>query len=138
MGLAENHLDVIASNSAIAGRENQKFTKGLVHEYQDIFQGIGKLTDVKTETLCSARRQSSHPKAKTNIHPLEGQIGQMLKRWEEMDIIEDVGDEPTWYSNVVLTPKRDGDSIRASLGMTKAIHFIKKTRHLSHLEGAGN
>ena len=43
-----------------------------------------------------------------------------------MDIIEDVRDEPTeWCSNVVLTSKKDGENIRASLDMTDA----KRTRH---------
>ena len=48
-----------------------------------------------------------------------------------MDIIEDVGDKPTeWCSNVVLTPKKDGENIRASLDMTDAKKYIfKRTRH---------
>ena len=47
-----------------------------------------------------------------------------------MDIIEDVRDEPTeWCSNVVLTPKKDGENIRASLEMTDANKYIKRTRH---------
>ena len=47
-----------------------------------------------------------------------------------MDIVEDVGDEPTeWCSNVVLTPKKDGQNIRASLHMTDAKKYIKRTRH---------
>jgi len=33
--------------------------------------------------------------------------------------IEDVGDEPRdWCSIMVLTPKKDGESVRASLDMT--------------------
>ena len=47
-----------------------------------------------------------------------------------MNIIEDVGDEPTdWCSNVVLTPKKGGENIRASLYMTEANKYIKITRH---------
>ena len=47
-----------------------------------------------------------------------------------MDIIEDVGDEPTeWCSNVVLTPKKDRENIRASLHMTDANKYIKRTRN---------
>ena len=47
-----------------------------------------------------------------------------------MDIIEDVGNKPTvWCSNVVITPKKDGESIRASLDMTDANQYIKRTRH---------
>ena len=47
-----------------------------------------------------------------------------------MDIIEDVGDEPTeWCSNAVLIPKKDGENIRPSLDMTDASKYIKRTRH---------
>ena len=46
------------------------------------------------------------------------------------DIIEDVGDEPTdWCSNVVLTPKKDGETVRASLDMTDVNRYTKRTRH---------
>ena len=34
-----------------------------------------------------------------------------------------------WYSNVVLVPKKDGENIRASLDMTDANKYIKRTRH---------
>ena len=55
---------------------------------------------------------------------------EILEKWEEMDTIEDVGDESTeWCSNVVLTPKKDRENIRASLGMTDASKYIKRTRH---------
>ena len=47
-----------------------------------------------------------------------------------MDIIEDVGDEPTeWCNNVVLTPKKDRENIRASLHMADANKYIKRTRN---------
>ena len=47
-----------------------------------------------------------------------------------MDIIEDVRDEPTeWCSKVVLTRKKDGENIKASLDMTDANKYIKRTRH---------
>ena len=55
---------------------------------------------------------------------------QILDRLQDLDIIEDVGDEPTdWCSNVVLTPKKDGESVRASLDMTDVNKYIKRTRH---------
>lgn len=50
-----------------------------------------------------------------------------------MDIIEDVGDGPKeWCSNVVLTPKKDGGNIKASLDMTDANKCIKRTRQSFH------
>ena len=62
--------------------------------------------------------------------PLKDKFDEILDKWEKMDILEDVGDEPTeWCTNVVLTPKKDGENIRASLDMTNAINHMKRTRH---------
>ena len=53
-----------------------------------------------------------------------------------MDIIEDVRDEPKeWCSNVVLTRKKDGENIKASLDMTA--HKENQTYH-PHLKRAGD
>lgn len=71
--------------------------------------------------------------------PLKEKFGQILDRWHNLDIIEDVGDEPTdWCSNVVLTPKKDGESVRAGLDMTDFNKYIKRTRHQTHPKGTGN
>ena len=63
-------------------------------------------------------------------------IYEILDKWEEMDIIEDVRDEPKeWCSNVVLTRKKDGENIKASLDMTA--HKENQTYH-PHLKRAGD
>ena len=44
--------------------------------------------------------------------PLKDKLDQILDRWHNLDIMEDVRDEPTdWCSYVLLTPKKDGESI---------------------------
>lgn len=66
---------------------------------------------------------------RVSIPPKE-KFDQILDRWHTLDIIEDVGEEPTdWCVNVVLTPKRDGEIVRASLDMTDVNKYIKRTRH---------
>ena len=41
--------------------------------------------------------------------PLKEKFDKILDQWHALDIIEDVGDEPTdWCSNVVVTPKKEG------------------------------
>ena len=72
--------------------------------------------------------------------PLKEKFGQILDRWHNLDIIEDVGDEPTdWCSNVVLTPKKDGESVRAGFDMTDVnkVHQEDKAHH-THPKGTGN
>ena len=76
---------------------------------------------IQTRTAPCRNREEYLYHFKTNL---------ILDKWEQMDIIEDVGDKPTeWCSNVVLTPKKDGENIRASLDMTDANKHIKRTRH---------
>lgn len=71
--------------------------------------------------------------------PLKEKFDKILDRWHALDIIEDVGDQPTdSCSNVVLTPKKDGESVRASLDMTDVNKYIKRTRHTIPIKGAGN
>ena len=58
--------------------------------------------------------------------PLKKTFDQILDRWH----LHDVGDEPTdWCSNVVITSKRDSESVRASLDMTNVNKYIKRARH---------
>lgn len=62
--------------------------------------------------------------------PLRKKFDQIMDRWQVLDIIKDVGDEPPdWCSNVVLTPKKDGESVRARLDMTDVNKYVKRTRH---------
>ena len=64
-----------------------------------------------------------------NISTAQDKSDEILDKWEEREIIVDVGNEPTeWCSNVVLTPKKDGENIRASLDMTYANKYIERTR----------
>ena len=58
---------------------------------------------------------------------------EILDKWEEMDVI-DVGDEPTeWCSNVGLTPKKDGEIIRAGQPGHEKCQEVHKENQTSHL-----
>ena len=60
--------------------------------------------------------------------PLKEKFDQILDRWQSLNIIEDVGDEPTdWCSKVVVTPK-DSENIRARLDTTDINKYVKRTR----------
>ena len=50
---------------------------------------------------------------------MKEKFDQILDIWHSLDIIEDVGDElRDWCRIMVLTPNKDGESVRASLDMT--------------------
>ena len=68
--------------------------------------------------------------------PLKEQFDQILDRWHTLDIIADVGDGPKdWCSNVVLTPKKDGESVRVSLETKDVNKYIKRTWHTIPTQG---
>lgn len=130
MGLVEYHLDLTTSTPQPIMGENRQTVVDLVEEYNDVFSGMGKLKGVKVKLHVDPDAKGAVQKQRRIAIPLKDKFDQILSKWEEMDIIEDVGDEPTdWCSNVVLTPKKDGENIRASLDMTDANKHIKRTRH---------
>ena len=106
-------------------------TIDLVEEYKDVFSGLGKLRGVKVKLHMDPDAKGSMQKQRRISLPLKDKFDEILDKWGQMDIIEDVGDEPTeWCSNVVLTPRKDRENIRASLDMTDANKYIiKRTRH---------
>ena len=130
MGLVEYHLDLTLSTPSPVMGESRQSTVDLIEEYQDVFSGLGKLKGVKVKLHVDPEAKGAVQKQRRISLPLKDKFDQILNKWEDMDIIEDVGDEPTdWCSNVVLTPKKDGENIRASLDMTDANKHIKRTRH---------
>ena len=102
----------------------------LIAEYEAVFPGIGKLKGVTVKLHVVPEAPGAIQKQRRVSMPLKEKFGQTLDRWHNLDIIEDAGDEPTdWCSNVVLTPKKDGESVRAGLDMTDINKYIKRTRH---------
>ena len=128
MSLVEYHLD-LTSRVPLPIKGMTQATVDLVEEYNDVFSGLGKLKGVKVKLHVDPDAKGAAQKQRRIALPLKDKFDQLLNKWEKMDIIEDVGDEPTdWCSNVVLTPKKDRENIRASLDMTDANKYIKRTR----------
>ena len=110
--------------------ENRQATVDLIEGYKDVFSGLGKLKGVKIKLHVDPDVKGAVQKQRTISLPLKDKFDQILHKWEEMDIIEDAGDEPTdWCSNVVLDPKKEGENIKANLNMTDTNKYIKRTRH---------
>ena len=104
--------------------------KNLIAEYEDVFTGIGKLYGVTVKLQVVPEAPGAIQKQKRVSIPLKEKFDLVLDRWHTPDIIEDVGDERTdWCRNVVLTPKKDGESVRARLDMTDVNKHIKRARH---------
>jgi len=130
MGLVEYHLDLTTSTPLPIMGETRQVAADLVEEYKDVFSGLGKLRGVKVKLHMDPDGKGAVQKQRRISLPLKDKFDEILDKWEQMDMTKDVGDEPTeWCSNVVLTPKKDGENTRASLDMTDANKYIKRTRH---------
>ena len=111
-------------------RESQKATVELVEKYKDVFLSLGELKGVKVRLQVDPDANDAVQKQRTISLPLKHKFDEIIDKWEELDITEDVGTEPKfWCSDVVLIPKKDREHIRASLDTTDANKFIKRTRH---------
>ena len=136
MSVVDYHLDLTSSTPLPGMGETQQETVDLVEEYKDVFSGLGKLRGVKVKLHMDPDTKGAMQKQRRISLPLKDKFDEILDKWEEMDIIEDVRDEPTeWCSNVVLTRKKDGENIKASLDMTA--HKENQTYH-PHLKRAGD
>ncbi|PFX21298.1 Retrovirus-related Pol polyprotein [Stylophora pistillata] len=102
------------------GRQVRAIEERTGHKHETTRGGnIGKLKGVTVELHVVPEAPGAIQKQRRISIPLKKKFDKILDRWHALDIIEDVGDEPRdWCSNVVLTPKKDGESVRASLDMT--------------------
>ena len=128
MGLVVYHLDLTRSTPLPVMGETGQMTIDLVKMYKDVFLHLGKLRGVKVKLHMDPDSKGTVQKQRRITLPLKGKFDEILDKWEKMDIIEDVGNEPTeWCSNVALTLKKDRKNIR--LAMTDANKYLKRTRH---------
>jgi len=80
---------------------------------------IGKLKGVTVKLHVVPNTPAAVQKQRRVSIPLKEKFDQILDIWHSLDIIEDVGDElRDWCRIMVLTPNKDGESVRASLDMT--------------------
>ena len=93
MGLVEYHLDLTLRTPSPVMGESRQSTVDLIEEYQDVFSGLGKLKGVKVKLHVDLDAKGAVQKQRRISLPLK--FDQILNKWEDMDIIEDVGDEPT-------------------------------------------
>ena len=91
------------------------------------------------KAACSTRGPRCYSETKKNIHTPKRKVWSNPGQVAQSRHHKDVGDEPTdRCSNVVLTPKKDGESVRAGLDMTDVNKYIKRTRYHTHPKGTGN
>ena len=92
MGLEEYHLDLKSSTPLPVMGESRQPIVDLNEEYKDVFSGLGKLKGVKVKLEVDPDAKDAVQKQRRISLPLKDKFDQILNKWEEMDIIEDLGD----------------------------------------------
>ena len=129
-GLIEYHIEQTTKAPSPVMEVERKEIKTLIAEYENVFIVIGKRKVVTVKLHVVPEAPGVIQKQRRVSIPTKKKFDQILDRLHTLGIIEDVGDEPTdWCSNVVLAPKKDGESVRASLDMMDVNKYIKRTRH---------
>ena len=102
----------------------------LIQEYDEIFHGVGKLTDVKVKLHV-------HPDVKPVVQPtrripfaIRHQVETELQRLHDFDIIEEAQGATPWVSPIVVFPKpNDPENIRLFIDMHLPNTAIERERH---------
>ena len=104
----------------------------LVSEYDDLFQGLGKLRNVKVKLhIDDTVKPVAQPHRRIPFH-VRKQLEQELKRDEELGVIERVEGSTPWVSPLVVVPKpKTEGQIRVCVDMRQANEAIVRERHIT-------
>ena len=102
-------LEILTQVNSIDQASAQGELDALLKEYDDIFQGLGKVTDFEHKITIDpeVKPVSQHLRRipVSQIEPVNNELVRML----EQDIIEEVTEASPWVSNLVIVPKKSGD-----------------------------
>ena len=103
----------------------------LCEENPELFQGIGKLKDVKVKLYIDEKVQPvAQPHRRIPYH-MRKKVESEIQRLESLDIIEKVEGPTPWVSPIVAAPKpKKPDEIRICVDMRHPNIAIKRTRHI--------
>lgn len=103
----------------------------LVEKTPQLFEGMGKLKDVKVKFYVDESVQpTAQPHRRIPFH-LRKKVEAELKRLEQLDVIEKVDGPTPWVSPIVVAPKpKKPEEIRICVDMRLPNQAIKRTRHI--------
>lgn len=108
-------------------------TDNIINQYQDRFEGIGKLTGTKCKLhVDTSVTPVAQPHRRIPFH-VRRKVEDELKRLQSLDIIEPVNDKPTpWISPIRVVPKpKNPDAIRLCIDMRAVNEAIARERHVT-------
>lgn len=104
----------------------------ILSEYNDLFQGMGKLKDVQVKLhIKKDVTPVTQPHRRVPFH-VRKRIEAELQRLEDLDVIEKVNGPTPWVSPIVAVPKpKDPDAVRICVDMRVPNQAIERERHLT-------
>ena len=106
-------------------------TPDVCDEFPELYEGIGKMTDVKVKFHVDSEVKSKQQSHRRIPFHMRKRVEDELKRLEQLDIIEKVDGPTPWVSPIVVAPKpKKPDEIRICVDMRMPNQAIKRTRHI--------
>ena len=104
----------------------------LVTQYQDLFQGLGKLKDYQVQLhIDEGVTPVAQPHRRVPFH-VRKQLEEQLKQDEELGVIERVEGPTPWVSPVVVAPKpKSPGKVRVCVNMRRANTAVQRERHIT-------
>lgn len=122
-------LKIVNSMSAEAGSPTQS---QLLHEYQDLFQGIGKLKDFQVKLhIDDSVQPVVQPHRRIPFH-MRKTVERELHELQEKGVTERVSGPTPWVSPIVVTPKpKNPERARICVDMRLPNTAIQRERHIT-------
>ena len=111
-------------------KRRQRNVADLVKQYNDVFNGIGKMKGVKVKLDIDKTVEPVAQRHRRVPFHLREKLEMELDRLEEAGVIEKVNAATGWVSPLVITPKKGTDDIRMCVDMVQANKAIKRVRHV--------
>ncbi|KAK3726803.1 hypothetical protein QZH41_007213 [Actinostola sp. cb2023] len=129
---ASQNLDLISVASPLSSTDQRPEITRLVHEYSDLFTGLGKLKDFQVKLHIDDNVQpSAQPRRRIPFH-VRKQLEEQLERDERNGVIEKVEGPTPWVSPVVIAPKpKQPGKIRMCVDMRQANQAVQRERHIT-------
>ncbi len=121
-------------NTTMVGNGLPMNTSVLIHEFEDVFQGIGKLKDCKVSTNVNNKFPPVAQPARRIPFHIRKSLSSQLKDLEQQGIIERVPENTStpWVSPLVVFPKqKNPEELRICVDMRKVNQVVERVRHPS-------
>ena len=122
-------LGILTQVNSVGQNSNQSELDSLLKEYDDVFQGLGKVTDFEHKiTIDPEVKPVSQQLRRMPVYQIEA-VNNKLHRMLEQDIIEEVTEASPWVSNLVIVPKKSGD-IRVCCDLREVNKAVIRERYV--------